>query len=668
MLKTPNGGRLFAVASRGNVLVAAGQAGSGADGAGLLFVRRGGGALKRVTAAVLRVPGGLRLSEAAGGPGGFIVLGTTTDPNSDPWVVLRSRDGRDWGHDRGLERALASAPAAQVSSAALGDGGILVAGTVQAGGRRRGTIWRKPYGGRWQTEALAGNGHVVTGVATDSGVALAVGGTLGSNGYSPTVWRLAGGEWVVQSPSISTSGRTLYNSYGESFESLSGDGGEWWATAYIDAVYVLLRSSDGTSWNEVILPFGLSDPAGPAVNLLASAGSRALVASSDPTRPALVAAEGQTSGEVISEALPKRTPTRYASTADVAQGQLVVVGGQEDADPAPVSLGGLVWVSNDGRHTRLTSDAQFDDATLSAAAPHKGRQVVVGYDVFTTLFIAADQVNPITWSRSGTGPWSEQPPTEQTASPNTTRMLAVAGGNLAVAVGHEGTGGDSFNPRFWFAAQPGAWQRASGPSYQQWVSAEKVCPLGDRWVAFGVVVSGDETQAIAWTSQDGRTWTESAAPGTFHPDGSVVFDCVPRQGSVVAVGQVSGRQSNPAVWITKDGRRFRRVEDPDLIVGANGGLFGVDADKEGRLYAIGTAEIDGANRPVLFRSGPGGQTWQATVLPDDVFVAPEGQQSVNDIAIFQRRIVIVGQYLGQAGFWSAALARVRLAALSACPV
>ena len=254
----------------------------------------------------------------------------------------------------------------------LGDGGILVAGTVQSGGRRRGTIWRKPYGGRWQTEALAGNGHVVTGVATDSGVALAVGGTLGSSGYSPTVWRLAGGEWVVQSPSISTSGRTLYNSYGESFESLSGDGGEWWATAYIDAVYVLLRSSDGTSWNEVILPFGLSDPAGPAVNLLASAGSRALVASSDPTQPVLVAAEGQTSSEVISEALPKRSSTRYASTADVAQGQLVVVGGQEDADPAPVSLGGLVWVSNDGRHTRLTSDAQFDDADPQRRRPPQG--------------------------------------------------------------------------------------------------------------------------------------------------------------------------------------------------------------------------------------------------------------------------------------------------------
>ena len=137
---------------------------------------------------------------------------------------------------------------------------------------------------------------------------------------------------------------------------------------------------------------------------------------------------------------------------------------------------------------------------------------------------------------------------------------------------------------------------------------------------------------------------------------------------MVAVGQVSGRQSNPAVWITKDGRRFRRVEDPDLIVGANGGLFGVDADKEGRLYAIGAAEIDGANRPVLFRSGPGGQTWQATVLPDDVFVAPEGQQSVNDIAIFQREdrhrrpVPRPGRLLERGA------RRVRLAALSACPV
>ena len=38
-----------------------------------------------------------------------------------------------------------------------------------------------------------------------------------------------------------------------------------------------------------------------------------------------------------------------------------------------------------------------------------------------------------------------------------------------------------------------------------------------------------------------------------------------------------------------------------------------------------------------------------------VFLAPEGQQSVSDIAIFKQRIVIVGQYLGQAGVWSAAL-------------
>ena len=125
------------------------------------------------------------------------------------------------------------------------------------------------------------------------------------------------------------------------------------------------------------------------------------MASSDATRPALVAAEGQTTAEVISEALPTRTPTRYAATADVAQDQLIIVGGQEDADPAPVSLGGLVWVSDDGRRTRLTGDAQFGDAVLSAATAQKGRQVVVGYDVFTTLFIATGQVNPITWSTLG---------------------------------------------------------------------------------------------------------------------------------------------------------------------------------------------------------------------------------------------------------------------------
>jgi hypothetical protein len=655
-LKSPNGGRLLAVASTGNVLVAAGQTGSGADGAGLLYVRRGDGALRRVKAAVLRVPGGLRLSEVAAGSGGFIVLGTTTDPTSDPWVVLSSRDGRDWVNDRGLERALASAPAAEVSSASVGDGGILVAGTVQAGGRRRGTIWRKPNGGRWRTETFAGNGHVVSGVATDSGEALVVGGTLGPNGYRPAVWRLAGGRWVVQSPSISTSGRTLYNSYGESFESLSGGGGEWWATAYIDAVYVLLRSNDGKSWNEVILPFGLSDPAGPAVDLIASAGARALVASSDATRPALVTAEGQTTAEVISEALPTRSPTRYAATADVAQDQLIIVGGQEDADPAPVSLGGLVWVSDDGRRTRLTGDAQFADAVLSAATAQKGRQVVVGYDVFTTLFIATGQVNPITWSRSGTGgPWSAPQRSEGTASANTTRMLGVVGGSMAVAVGHEGTGADSFNPRFWFASEPGAWQPANGPSYQQWVSAEVVCPLGNGWVAFGVAVGGDETQAIAWTSKDGRVWVESAPPGTLHPSGSAVFDCASRDRSVVVVGQVRGRQTNPAVWITSDGRRFRRVEDPDLVLGGNGTIYGVDADREGRLYAVATAEVDGVIRPVLFRSGPAGQSWRATVLPDDVFLAPEGQQSVSDIAIFNRRIVIVGQYLGQAGVWSAAL-------------
>ena len=656
VLKTANGGRLLAVASRGNVLVAAGQAGSGADGPGLLFVRRGGGALKRVTSAVLRVPGGLRLFEAAAGPGGFIVIGTATELGSDSWVVLRSDGGRAWGHDRGLENALAASQSAEVSSVTVSDRGILVAGTVQAGGRRRGTIWRKSYGGRWRTEELPGNGHRVTGVAAGSGEALAVGGILGPRGYRPTVWRLGGGKWAAETPSISTAGRTLYNSFGESFESLSGVSGRWWATAYIDAVYVLLRSSDGTSWNESILPFGLSDPAGPPMDLLASAGSRALVASSDATRPSLVAAEGPRTFEVISDALPKKTPTRYADTSTAAKGQLVVLGGEVGADPAPVDIGGMVWVSNDGKHTRRTGDAQFSDAILSGATAQKGRQVLVGYDVFTTSFIATGQVNPITWSRPGSGgPWSPPQRSEATASADTTRILGVVGGNTAVAVGHEGTGADSFNPRFWFASQPGAWQRASGPDYEQWVSAEVVCPLGDGWVAFGVVVTGDETQAIAWTSDDGRAWEESAPPGTFHPDGSAVFDCADRESSVVAVGQVRGRQTNPAVWTTRDGRRFRRVEDPDLIAGRNGTLVGVDTDRDGRLYAVGTAEVDGVTRPILFRAAPGAQAWRATVLPDDVFLAPEGQQSVSDIAIFQRRIVIVGQYLGQAGFWSAAL-------------
>ena len=226
-----------------------------------------------------------------------------------------------------------------------------------------------------------------------------------------------------------------------------------------------------------------------------------------------------------------------------------------------------------------------------------------------------------------------------------------------MAVGHEGTGADSFNPRFWFATKPGAWQRASGPGYQQWVSAEVVCPLGDRWVAFGAVVTGDETQATAWTSRDGRAWTESAPPGTFHPDGSAIYDCTPGAGSVVVVGQVSGRQSNPAVWITKDGRRFRRIEDPDLIIGANGGCSeSIPTRKVGSTrWAPPRWTVPPGRSSTA--AGPAAQAWQATQLPDEVFLAPEGQQSVNDIAVFQGRIVIVGQYLGQAGFWSAALPR-----------
>ena len=156
VLKTANGGRLLAVASTGNVLVAAGQTGRG-QMAPVCFVRRGGGALRRVTSAVLRVPGGLRLFEAAAGPGGFIVIGTATEPGSDPWVVLRSDGGRA-GARPGLENALAASKSAEVSSVTVSDRGILVAGTVQAGGRRRGTIWRKSYGGRWRTEELPGTG------------------------------------------------------------------------------------------------------------------------------------------------------------------------------------------------------------------------------------------------------------------------------------------------------------------------------------------------------------------------------------------------------------------------------------------------------------------------------------------------------------------------------
>lgn len=153
---------------------------------------------------------------------------------------------------------------------------------------------------------------------------------------------------------------------------------------------------------------------------------------------------------------------------------------------------------------------------------------------------------------------------------------------------------------------------------------------GDIWVAVGTVqghpVAGQPLDMAIWRSSDGLVWREAYRTRS-HGDGSTTGHLTGTADGFSVVGTVCRNQAcQPMALSSSDGRKWRPASRPpaglDVRGSPRGAVSGVVnlPDASGRpgrdLVAVGyaAAEPGGGSRnarPVVWRSGDAGRTWDA---------------------------------------------------------
>lgn len=146
-------------------------------------------------------------------------------------------------------------------------------------------------------------------------------------------------------------------------------------------------------------------------------------------------------------------------------------------------------------------------------------------------------------------------------------IAAVAlGGPGLVAVGVDSSGDDA-DAAVWLSSDGEAWTRVESPALggagAQGMEELVIAPAGI--VAVGWDSSGGDVDAAAWFSVDGVTW-EKAGGDAFRNEGHEEARTVLAAGDgFIAAGfAVIGREADAAVWMSPDGRKWSRSDDPAL--------------------------------------------------------------------------------------------------------
>ena len=237
------------------------------------------------------------------------------------------------------------------------------------------------------------------------------------------------------------------------------------------------------------------------------------------------------------------------------------------------------WTAADGADWKLHEiDGPAFTFPMSIAAGPGGAVVAVG--------------------RSGTAPaaWT----TDDGRSWDSKSVPVLGGAGIAermvTVLAHEGgyLAGGSVGPelldrhaRFWTTPDGATWEPvADDPVAFADSEVRAIAPLGEGFVAVGVTGTAQAwTGGVAWTSEDGLTWTRVDHPA-FAAGFAIALTPSP-SGGLVAVGEDLERREAVA-WTSADGRTWARapVEDSRLHSGGFAWFSDVIAI-DSRLIAIG---------------------------------------------------------------------------------
>jgi hypothetical protein len=216
--------------------------------------------------------------------------------------------------------------------------------------------------------------------------------------------------------------------------------------------------------------------------------------------------------------------------------------------------------------------------------------------------------------------------------------LAAADDGGVVAVGRSGSA-----PLAWTSRDGRSWQANPVPTLGDGTVAERmttVLATPDGFIAGGSLGPElFERHARFWLSADGSTWRPVADdPGAFA--NAEVRSIVRFGAGYVAIGVLGTAQqiTGSVAWTSRDGRSWKRIEDPSL---ARGRAVALVAAPTGQLVAVGS-DLD--EREAFAWTSPDGRSW--TLAASEASRQYPGKIRMTDVTVVGDELVGVGNYVG----------------------
>jgi hypothetical protein len=216
-----------------------------------------------------------------------------------------------------------------------------------------------------------------------------------------------------------------------------------------------------------------------------------------------------------------------------------------------------MWWSPDGRAWTLAADIPADEfSRANGVAISRGIVVATG----------ASGHDAAVWTSVDGRTWTALESDSFAADTDIRMTTVVASDDGFIAAGYVGTLAGPIRAAFWTSPDGTSWQRVpDGPAFEgARVTGLAVAGDGSGLVAVGV--SGDAqhvTDAVAWRSADGTSWTRSADSPSMH---DVLMNAVTAAGAdgFVAVG-TDVRSVRAVSWTSADGDSWEQAPDAPAL-------------------------------------------------------------------------------------------------------
>ena len=390
-----------------------------------------------------------------------------------------------------------------------------------------------------------------------------------------------------------------------------------------------------------------------AIGVVAAVASRVPETGSDAGAPLGAGAEGLSWKAVTGEEDLGGPGDQLINRVATDGSQLIAVGASgrsRDSDAA-------VWHSTDGVTWKQVSDRDL-------RAP--GDQVAWGVAFSEDLIVAAGSENvggdsdAVVWASRDGVKWTRVRAKEELGGEGDQLISRVAVGDQGfVAVGSDRVAGEC-SAAAWISADGKRWTQApqddpdlGGPGRQE---MRGVAVANDQIVAVGSDESSGTSDAAVWVSRNGRRWNRLQDEEALYRGGEqVMTSIVAGEDGFVRVGWDTILESkDAAAWTSTDGTTWEKPLVEEDVLGGPGKqvIFGVDRLDDGGLVAVGLDTSGGGGDAAVWTSADG-ETWVRVEGGEDVF-GGDRRQTMRWVISFGSSLIGAG-WSGSPGDFDAAV-------------